>query len=121
MTDLITKEQAIEILEAALANPRYLANSNYHSQGTNYFCSSVLMVLLEDDSLTMDKADEIAQHIQATYIYPSINECLFLKSYLARMGLIDYTTVFRSPVYKKAAHEHWSILIESLKVGTNES
>lgn len=110
---MITKEKAIEILEKALANPRYL--SGPYETRTSYFCSSVLMVLGDDESLSMNEADEIAQHIQATYIYPSINECLFLKSYLVRMGLIDYTTQSSSHEYKVAAQQHWLELIAKLK------
>lgn len=112
---MISKEQAIEILEKALANPRYLANSDYRSQGTNYFCSSVLMVLVEDDSLTMAIADEIATYIQVTYIYPSINDCLFLKSYLEQTELIAYGTQYNEQAYKITARNHWATLINNLK------
>lgn len=108
----ITKEKVIETLEKALANPRYLGEGQHR---TSYFCSSVSMVLVEDKELSFNDADEIALYIRNRYIYPSINECLFLKTYLASMDIIKYNTFTTEPVYKIAARNHWATLIQSLK------
>ena len=113
--ELLTKEQVIEVLEKALANPRYLGNGSNGSNSTKFFCSSILMVLLDDPFLTFNEADERASFIQNTYVYPSINECLFLKSHLFAIGAIPLGTITNSAVYKAAAHKHWAKLIESLK------
>ena len=110
--ELLTKEQVIEVLEKALANPRYLGNGD---DSTKFFCSSILRVLLDDPLLTVNEADDRGTFIQNAYVYPSINECLFLKSHLFAIGAIPTGTVSNSTVYKVAAHKHWAKLIESLK------
>lgn len=108
----LNKEMVIDILEKALANPRYLGE--FHNS-TCFFCSSVAMVILEGKEIPFNDADEITQHIQDKYIYPSINECLFLKTHLANTGIIEYCTLRDEPVYKIAARNHWATLIQSLK------
>lgn len=107
---MISKEKTIEILEKALANPRYLT-----VEGTNHFCSSVLTVVLSIENITYNEADEMATHIQETYIYPSINESLFLKAHLGNIGVIPRETKYRDEVYKVAARKHWRELIDSIK------
>lgn len=108
----LNKEMVIQILEAALANPNYLADQS-QDNSTNWFCSSVHQVLRENHDA--DETEEIQDKICSLYIYPSINECLFLKSYLEQNDLIEYGTWPNDPEYKIAARTHWATLIQSLK------
>lgn len=108
----ITKEKVIETLEAALANPNYLADQS-QDDATNWFCSSVYQVLRKNHDV--NETEEIQDEICSLYIYPSINECLFLKSYLEQNDLIEYGTWYYDPEYKIAARTHWATLIQSLK------
>lgn len=110
---MISKEKAIEILEKALANPRYLGGP--YETRTSYFCSSVMMVLVDEPEILMSDADEIATHIQNTYIYPSINECMFLRTYLVGANLLPCNIDRYDEAYKVEAHRHWQQLIDRLK------
>lgn len=108
---MITKEQAIEILEKALANPNYLADRHTNDNSTNWFCSSIVQVV-EGDYQTKD---ELSGYIQNTYVYPSINESLFLISYLLINNKITTDIKYSDVEYKIAARNHWATLIEKLK------
>lgn len=108
---MITKQKAIEILEAALANPNYLADRKTNDNSTNWFCSSICQVV-EGDYQTKD---ELSGYIQNTYVYPSINESLFLKSHLLLKNKITADTEYWHVEYKIAARNHWATLIEKLK------
>lgn len=108
----LNKEMVIQTLEAALVNPNYLAKQGTEN-ATNWFCSSVHQVLRENHS--RDETDDIQQQICDLYIYPSINECLFLKSYLEQTELIAYGTQYNEQAYKITARNHWATLINNLK------
>lgn len=114
---MITKEQAIVILEAALANPNYLGTSE---QGVHWFCSCVMRVCEEvyqagEVAYQWGVADEIQSKICDDYIYPSIEGNLFLRSYLIAKGAISQTAYYEDAEYKAAAHAHWQALIDKLK------
>lgn len=113
---MITKEQVIVILEAALANPNYLSTSE---DGVNWFCASVGQVCRDicRAEYPLAEADEIQSTICDDYIYPSIEGYLFLRSYLFAKGILSIGkgTSYESQAYKEAAHAHWQALIEKVK------
>lgn len=104
---MITKQEVIEILEAALNHSSYLGQGE---DLNNWFCYVVDRVV-EEKGLDSD----IAVNIQNMYIYPSINNHGLLRLYLVDMGKIHNFTTYYCPEYKTAAFEHWTNLIKKIK------
>lgn len=112
---MFTKNEVIEILEKALANPNYLADRR-NPQSTIWFCSSVTQVIVErTPNGSWKKQSDEQTYICETYIYPSINEQLFLKTYLLATGAISEGVMYQSNDYHVAAKAHWQALIDKLK------
>lgn len=110
---MITKEQAIVILESALANPNYLGTSE---EGVNWFCASVGQVCRDVyQERGVDEVDEIQSKICDDYIFPSIDGNLFLRTYLIAKRVINPMDHYEDVEYKVAAHAHWQALIDKLK------
>lgn len=112
---MLTKNETIVIIEKALANPNYLGADNGNEKPTHLFCSSVLQVLQKEYGVMHELIEDTLQEICQGYIYPSINESLFLKTHLFATGKIEYGVSWDDPEYKTAARTHWVTLIQSLK------
>ena len=109
----LTKAQVISILELALANPNYLADRSENEKAVNWLCSSLHQVI--SDRYTCGQGHEIKDLICEQHIYPSINQYLFLRSYLVGTDAIAEGTCYTDEAFKIAARNHWQTLINKLK------
>lgn len=110
----LTKDRVVEILETALANPRYLHETT-EGISINWFCSVVELAVNDLYAVGTDENVDVLDSVTNHYIYPSIGELAFLKSYMIDRGIIPDCTQYDSDVYREAAHAHWRALIEKIK------
>lgn len=111
---MLTKQEVLNILTLALANPNYLGIAEQTSFGC--FCPSVRSVVeTVYNKQHVEWVDSVVRLVCDTYVYPSINEELFLRSYLIQTGKIPESTSYCDAEYRVAAHGHWQTVIDKLK------
>lgn len=110
----LTKDRVVEILETALANPRYL-HTTTEGISIDWFCSCVELAVNDLYAVCTSENSDVLAIVTDDYIYPSIDEKAFLRSFLVEKEVIWPTTQYESEEYREAAHAHWRALIEKIK------
>lgn len=110
----LTKDRVVEILETALANPRYL-HTTTEGISIDWFCGCVELAVNDLYAGGTHENPDVLVHVTNHYIYPSIAEKAFLRVYLYNKGIISDNVRYESDEYREAAHAHWRALIEKIK------